>query len=98
MSRLAINSVIETVVGDRVVAQDRVLWVSPDGRDVVVISLLNPERALPVFKEAQEIRAAIANGDAVIRTTDPVTNPVLRQCLVREGALSEPFSRTCGPG
>lgn len=66
-----VNSIIEWFGTDEDVSMfERVLWLDSTGNQVVVMPLFDP-KALPIWRNAQDIEKAIIAGEALKRTMDP---------------------------
>ncbi|RME42243.1 MAG: hypothetical protein D6796_14690, partial [Caldilineae bacterium] len=73
--QLTVNMLIEWVgaaKGDSQPRTDRVLWIAPSGEQVVLFDI-HDERALPVWRNLQEVLVALQSGEARILSTDPAS-------------------------
>ena len=52
------------------VSIERILWIDSSGKDVVTIEINNP-KALPIWKQGQELEVALHSGTATIVEFDP---------------------------
>lgn len=71
--KLLVNQLLEWHSNEKAATQiDRVLWIDPDGTDVVTIDINHPQ-AQPIWHKLQHLLAALADGNASILQTDPYT-------------------------
>ncbi|MDK8181712.1 hypothetical protein [Paenibacillus sp. UMB4589-SE434] len=68
---LTSNSVIEWIdVNEQTKRFERILWVSPDRKKVLLFSL-SEDKANPVIVDAEELEEALSDKRAIKRTEDP---------------------------
>ncbi|MFC8689555.1 Mu transposase C-terminal domain-containing protein [Brevibacillus porteri] len=71
MTTVVVNSIIAWLDGDsKITSIERVLWVSPDMTDIVVINIGNMSH-LPKFKDFDQVIDALENGMAKKLKVDP---------------------------
>lgn len=72
MINLPKNSIIEWLGSEGAELLERVLWIDPDGKLIVVISINDP-KTLPIVRSLEEIESAFLEETALKRTVDPFT-------------------------